>query len=161
MSDITPEVLRREAKWAEEAACHGWARSFHDAANALERMRSGPNGMEAMANTVKRCWEALEPMQPEDNGQYLWDVIARRCADALRWQPIETAPKDGHYVIITDGKVLVDVALWMHEQPARGAYLARPAGWFNVTRSRMHEPTHWMPLPEQPRARASEAGARP
>jgi hypothetical protein len=78
------------------------------------------------------------------------------------WQPIDTAPRDNyarlHYVIITDGKCMADVAIWEPERPAYSdgdtLYAARPAGWFNVSRSRVLNPTHWMPLPELPGAAA-------
>ena len=66
------------------------------------------------------------------------------------WAPIETAPRD-EYVIITDGAVLPDIVCWHNEQPAHGAFLARPEGWFAASgRSRIMAPTHWMPVPEQP-----------
>lgn len=83
-----------------------------------------------------------------------------RTPQAVRWEPIETAPKDNrerlNYVIITDGKCMADVAIWCPERPAYTdertgtMYAHRPAGWFNVSRSRVSEPTHWMPLPLPP-----------
>lgn len=83
----------------------------------------------------------------------------------MDWQPISTAPKDNrgrlHYVIITDGLCMPDIALWQEERKeyvdAYGnRHLARPAGWFNVSRSRIRNPTHWMPLPEPPVAAQPE-----
>ena len=79
----------------------------------------------------------------------------------MKWRPIETAPKDNserlHYVIITDGTCLPDLAIWRNERPAKtdrwgNFHHKRPAGWFNVasSRSRVRNPTHWMPVPDQP-----------
>jgi len=75
------------------------------------------------------------------------------------WRTIDTAPKDNserlHYVIITNGVCMPDVAIWRPERPAYtdpyGTFRhAVPAGWFNVSRSRITNPTHWMPLPSPP-----------
>jgi hypothetical protein len=68
------------------------------------------------------------------------------------WQPIETAPKDGRYIIIAEIGVVPDIAAWHKELPGRidssgNTFLSRPEGWFNVSRSRLH-PAYWLPLPE-------------
>lgn len=79
----------------------------------------------------------------------------------MKWRDISTAPKDNsakvNYIIITDGICLPDLVIWCNERPARkdryGTFWhARPAGWFNVasSRSRIQNPTHWMPVPDQP-----------
>lgn len=75
------------------------------------------------------------------------------------WQPIETAPKDTknkvEYVLITDGH-LPDLVVWHGERPERtvngNKCLAIPEGWFvcSGSRSRILNPTHWMPLPSPP-----------
>jgi hypothetical protein len=72
----------------------------------------------------------------------------------MNWQPISTAPRDGTYILIAEVGVLPDIAAWCRELPERidshgTKWLARPEGWFDVSRSRLH-PTHWMPLPTPP-----------
>lgn len=72
-----------------------------------------------------------------------------------QWQPIETAPKDGRYVIISDGITLCDIGMWRNSEPervSRGVIIkhAMPEGWFNVGRCRVLHPAHWMPLPAPP-----------
>jgi hypothetical protein len=59
----------------------------------------------------------------------------------MKWQPIETAPKDGREVLIFvgsgyDGGVIV--ANW------------REGGGWNDWDGDLWEPTHWMPFPEAP-----------
>ena len=72
----------------------------------------------------------------------------------MTWQPIETAPKDGTYVILADGTLLPDVARWQNEIPERTIYgnlhLAVPEGWFRVSRSRIRDPKWWCSLPDPP-----------
>ena len=76
-----------------------------------------------------------------------------------QWQPIETAPRDGTPILLTDGRSCVHLA-WYQD-----AY--EPYPWFLVDSfdHRTNEqgtdtvelnsamevwPTHWMPLPEAP-----------
>lgn len=61
------------------------------------------------------------------------------------WQPIETAPKDGIDIIVSDSGELVSVAFWDKDE---GKWLdsMNHNGYDHATRN----PTHWMPLPEPP-----------
>ena len=53
------------------------------------------------------------------------------------WQPIETAPKDGRPIIVTDGAAVYGSA-WWH---------GRDSVWLDCDGC---TPTHWMPLPAPP-----------
>ncbi len=70
------------------------------------------------------------------------------------WQPIETAPKDGRYVLLC----FIDGCSRDPECPnmAVGRYYEdAPDYWLTAiwASSASHEmPTHWMPLPEPPSA---------
>lgn len=58
-----------------------------------------------------------------------------------QWQPIETAPKDGSYVILTNG-----------EDVTAGWWRGRGSGW-NTGYEALDftgEPTHWMSMPDPP-----------
>ena len=60
-----------------------------------------------------------------------------------RWQPIETAPKDGSYVLLA-GKRREDIAsgYWLqYAYACNGAWI-----WPFV----LKDPTHWVPLPKAP-----------
>ena len=68
------------------------------------------------------------------------------------WQPIETAPRDGTGVIITDVSVLTPVSgaawfydgkWWCLEQMYRPYPGDDGCPWWGT-------PTHWMPLPPPP-----------
>jgi len=83
-----------------------------------------------------------------------------RTKDIQGWQPIETAPKDNrsklNYILICGGVCLADLVIWQNERPERiingNRCLAIPEGWFVVggSRSRLRNPTHWMPIPDSP-----------
>lgn len=67
------------------------------------------------------------------------------------WQPIETAPRDGAFVLLLINRLVV-YGCWREEIPE-----ARfdKTGWYGCFRGRVHdccldEPTHWRPLPEPP-----------
>jgi len=65
------------------------------------------------------------------------------------WQPIETAPRDGTWVVLTDGSA-VGVAYW------GGTYFGSDPAWVVYAHRSEFElchvdkPTHWMPLPTPP-----------
>jgi hypothetical protein len=72
----------------------------------------------------------------------------------MNWQPIETAPKDGRYVIVWPPTFtgVVSCARWDEDK-----YLKRPRPYWSrtddmgrSTMSREKQPTHWMPLPPPP-----------
>ena len=56
------------------------------------------------------------------------------------WQPIETAPKDGSFILLATPKGRIADGFW---SPVYGVW-----SWPYV----MVEPTHWRPLPELPGA---------
>lgn len=59
------------------------------------------------------------------------------------WQPIETAPKDGAWVLVIEGQV-----------PDKPQFVAKwnDYGWVDCDDDVNYtiNPTHWMPLPEPP-----------
>jgi hypothetical protein len=61
------------------------------------------------------------------------------------WQPIETAPKDGTDIIVSDSGELVSVAFFCEDTEM----------WFDSMNHNGYDhtvrnPTHWMPLPAPP-----------
>lgn len=70
------------------------------------------------------------------------EIVAMLVAEVerLKWQPIETAPKDGTAVLTYRGTGLIAVAEWFQE--INGWCVTDGCGIVNVT--------HWMPLPQPP-----------
>ena len=65
------------------------------------------------------------------------------------WQPIETAPKDGQWLILYTLIGGVQCGYW------GGTYFGRDPDWIQYAHRGDLEPidgvpTHWMPLPEPP-----------
>lgn len=80
----------------------------------------------------------------------------------MEWQPIETAPKDGTWVLLCGGKTTEDdymktgvrverpvVAFWKKDIYLCDCYWAYTF-WDGMWRDEYENPTHWMTLPEQP-----------
>lgn len=72
---------------------------------------------------------------------------------ATTWQPIETAPKDGTWIILAGPSGYVttplrcEVAHWYPEYHPRNPWQTHSNDPFS---DGGEEPTHWMPLPEPP-----------
>ncbi len=62
----------------------------------------------------------------------------------MKWQPIETAPKDGNDVLVFGGGDYT-VAHWNGEEWRDYGDI----GWAGMCGDD-NQPTHWMPLPEPP-----------
>ena len=76
------------------------------------------------------------------------------------WKPIETAPKDGGFVLLhvprglESGEVTVGAYWKADERAANGRFMkGHWDGWLGMdcdARSSWCDPTHWMPLPPPP-----------
>ena len=64
--------------------------------------------------------------------------VTRKDVAQPRWQPIETAPKDGTTIIVYEPG-LYQTAAWTG------------GGWTNASDSWLGDVTHWMPLPKPPK----------
>ena len=71
------------------------------------------------------------------------------------WQPIETAPRDGTEILMTNG-VDVSSGQWLSEYGGTYDQEGAPngdgcdAGWTDWSGGMQPDPTHWMPLPPPP-----------
>ena len=85
----------------------------------------------------------------------------------IKWQPIETAPKDGNYVLVyanVASVAIVHLAWYRNKEEYKiGQYfsdwtLEEWEGWWTypenaITQVRLEgykQPTHWMPMPKEP-----------
>ena len=84
--------------------------------------------------------EVLAFTRPSELAAFIDKLAAfgRACAaEAVQWQPIETAPKDGTEVLLTDGKTYKRVGNWARRMECWSVDVLPP----------VKMPTHWMPLP--------------
>ena len=89
---------------------------------------------------------------------------AAQALERVTWQPIETAPKDGTQVMLTNG-ISVAHGNWLHAEPfireirdLEGRYIDQDEsdgydGWIDFIGGMMPEPTLWMPLPTPPESK--------
>lgn len=77
-------------------------------------------------------------------------ALAAARAEALEWQPIETAPKDSRSVLTWDGRRR---AIARYEGATEFMLWDWMAQCFaeEAAPAAMIDPTHWMPLPAPPR----------
>lgn len=68
------------------------------------------------------------------------------------WRPIETAPKDGTWVLICGGTIRTLGVTVDHEYTGVGiaAYNGRRECWDRDDGRSRHDPARWMPLPDPP-----------
>ena len=82
----------------------------------------------------------------------------------MDWQPIETAPKDGTWILVSGGKAgfddyMKEIESWPQCmvafcEPARDEWSRdywAVCFWDGGWRTDYESPTHWMPLPEPPK----------
>ena len=95
----------------------------------------GPNGRE-----ITMYGEFEQSVQ--DDGQTL-KVFGREAVAG--WRPIETAPKDGTSILVSDGAEVDQAEFW----DDRGYWVAI-GGKCAAGNGLGYDPTHWMPLPPAP-----------
>lgn len=81
-------------------------------------------------------------------------------ATSASWGLIESAPKDGTQILITDGDQ-IEVGHWgtvLCAISTRCGWIYGPGDIYS-SYDEMLAPTHWMPLPSLPNARAMASGA--
>ncbi|HDS1140107.1 TPA: hypothetical protein QDZ75_004184 [Stenotrophomonas maltophilia] len=78
-----------------------------------------------------------------------------------QWQPIETAPKDGTAILLTNGKDVAEGHWYFEEcgttehRDLDGRYIDQTEsegydGWLDWDGGMQPDPTHWMPRPSPP-----------
>jgi hypothetical protein len=82
------------------------------------------------------------------------------------WMPIETAPKDGTEILLSNGQTVAE-GHWLHQEAyirehrdLDGRYIGQDESdgcdeWMDWSGGMLPEPTHWMPLPPPPGIAAS------
>ncbi len=66
----------------------------------------------------------------------------------MTWEPIETAPKDGNYILLWDEDFGLQVGFWARSLQ-RWSQSVEPCTCLRLL-SYLDSPTHWMPLPQPP-----------
>jgi hypothetical protein len=104
---------------------------------------------------ARQCAQASHPAAPQP--------ASAQVAEPVAWQEIETAPKDGTEILLTNGLV-VHEGSWLHAEPyirerrdLDGRYIDQDEsegfdGWMDWGGGMLPGPTHWMPLPAAPGA---------
>jgi hypothetical protein len=68
------------------------------------------------------------------------------------WQPIETAPKDGTYILVawTEWPIQLVTRFTHYHNLDSGDVTIYPGFWQSPAGGALKTPTHWMPLPDPP-----------
>ena len=80
----------------------------------------------------------------------------------MKWERIETAPRDGTDILVCFdcASVLVAHIAWWRSKEDSPEFTDEDVGWWSYTRGSVTQemldgyrtPTHWMPLPDPPEA---------
>lgn len=94
---------------------------------------------------LDRYWEYLNWDTEDPDFDRLF-ALARRGAE-MQWRPIETAPKDGRWLMVSAERWEPETACWSESVWLTGWYCG---GGRSDSYGPSFEPTHWMPLPTPP-----------
>lgn len=124
---------------------------------------SSPNGLERWDWILSEALSSrgMIPIQCASLKAAIFEAIRRSVEEALgaaasplgHWQPIETAPKDGRYVLLGRGAEVLGVGDYWTFRPEQHAEGATDT-WFINDGTEPVEPTHWLPLPKPPKEAA-------
>jgi hypothetical protein len=133
-----------------------------DARGAAEEIARETNGGDRDDFSYPVTLVALleDPTIDHERGfaDWLEAIILRHVTarDGSRWQPIETAPKDGTHVLLWATGAFYGCVVGRYNSRANN----RGGGWL-AERFPVPKPTHWMPLPKPPvTARSGGEGER-
>lgn len=125
-----------------------------------------PYPAEAIARLRERATLALERHEyatpdvvPADLAALL--DYAEKTREAMRWRPIETAPKDGTHILVFPALLGVPlIASWEKPTPPlmmpRAPAVRHDGFWRAALTAKPtpYKPTHWLPLPPAPDSEA-------
>ena len=74
----------------------------------------------------------------------------KKLREALEWRPIETAPKNGTTILLSNG-TWINFGRWHRHLYGRGS-----PGWVINDCGTVERITHWMPLPHPPETETSD-----
>lgn len=113
---------------------------------------------------VERAVQILNTHFPTRRGEFYRAIsealyshhraLAERGVFVAEWQPIETAPKDGTYVLLagpsgyTTTPIRVEIGHWDAEFSPHQPWVTYSNDSFTDSGD---APTHWMPLPQEPK----------
>lgn len=112
-------------------------------------MQMSDNLMERVARAIAASRRGLSVDDPEIDR--VWSgyggCAKAAMAECNNWQPIETAPKDGRWLLLHRADINITiVAQWDDESEPGYDWLTLDGPHYCDT-----FPTHWMPLPEPPK----------
>jgi hypothetical protein len=105
-----------------------------------------------MTTARDKIAEIIDEMVRYDGFMGAWDAhdaadeILAALPDTIAplvWEPIETAPKDGTCILISNGKDGIFSGMYV-------GYWYQEGGWKFSIKNRIPDATHWMPLPASP-----------
>lgn len=112
-------------------------------------------------------WDGGYPPEPWGERWQKYEGEAKRMIELVRkyapsapvqavpdWQPIETAPKDGTHITLTNRRDLPATCHWFD-----GAWHLSMNRYGPFSQWTWDAPTHWMPLPQPPKESTAQSSA--
>jgi hypothetical protein len=127
-----------------------------DREKLLAEVRALPAKWRKYADASKRVVSANRMRECADDLDKALTAALR--AEPGAWRPIESAPRDGGYVLaLAYPSARPAIVHWHEEIAGNGRWCIDPETFMDDSQfndyweSTRYEPTHWMPLPESPK----------
>lgn len=156
---MTAEVFEQSRIEETQAACDSYEDELHYkdltalimTLNTIDRRLEEGKGYESVKEQLEQCKRIVKHWhstmcKDQQASMRIFDFI-NGSGSLEKWQPIETAPRDGTEILVIDAtwfNAKINQSSWKNDK-----FDKEHGGWWDGF-STCYRPTHWQPLPSPP-----------